>query len=278
MRVRTAATTCVHRGCVRICPSEIPRQSREQRRALRRTLHCSLIRIARTTCRVAMCEAALNTFAARGADALCVSALSDRTMSLGEARAPLHPATPMIFGDRSMLMQWLEGIGRHDGRTAQAARRPLHGHSAQSRSRRARSSAAYAGRARRTTARQAKRIHDRLAGVPPTDAVLDAMATDVASQATRSLPRTRPWSTGPSTTSRSRTSRCRGPIATRRCSRRSTTTWRPSSAWSATTCRSTGAVGGHPLRRQRSRRARVLAREQRSLCRARARHQPEGRL
>ena len=47
---------------------------------------------------------------------------------------------------------------------------------------------------------QAKRMHDRLAGVPPTAAVLDAMAADIAGGRAASTPPTRRWSTAPSTT------------------------------------------------------------------------------
>ena len=90
---------------------------------------------------------------------------------------------------------------------------------------------------------QAKRIHDRLVGTPPSDAVLSQMESmmcersgrrrDARDRQDHSPPQAR------STTSRSRTSRRRGPIATRRCSHRSTITPRPSSAWCAMTCRST---------------------------------------
>ena len=73
-----------------------------------------------------------------------------------------------------MLKQWLEGFGRRSasapsGRVrarvlALAAAATLLG-----------ASAAHAG-----DREQARRIHDRLAGVPPTDAVLDLMTADIA--------------------------------------------------------------------------------------------------
>ncbi len=71
-----------------------------------------------------------------------------------------------------MLMQWLEGIGRHDGRTAQAA-------AGRSRAFRAivlagAAALLLAPAAQADDRTKARRIHDRLAGVPPTKAVLDA--------------------------------------------------------------------------------------------------------
>ena len=46
---------------------------------------------------------------------------------------------------------------------------------------------------------QARRIHDRLAGVPPSDAVLTQMATDIAGGQT-DAPRSWPWATRTSIT------------------------------------------------------------------------------
>jgi len=77
-----------------------------------------------------------------------------------------------------MLMQWLKGFGRRDVRSASALSGCVRARGALALAAVATlfgASAVHAG-----DREQARRIHDRLAGVPPTDAVLDLMTADVA--------------------------------------------------------------------------------------------------
>ncbi|HLB84781.1 MAG TPA: hypothetical protein VJK00_08610, partial [Steroidobacteraceae bacterium] len=67
-----------------------------------------------------------------------------------------------------MLMQWLNGLGRRDVRSASAPSGPVRARGAYALAAVATllgASAVHAG-----DREQARRIHDRLAGVPPTDA------------------------------------------------------------------------------------------------------------
>ncbi len=77
-----------------------------------------------------------------------------------------------------MLMQWLKGFGGRHGRSGSATSGRVRAPGALALAAAATllgASAAHAG-----DREQARRIHDRLAGVPPTDAVLDLMAADIA--------------------------------------------------------------------------------------------------
>ena len=79
-----------------------------------------------------------------------------------------------------MLTQWLKGCGRRDVRSASAPSGPVRAHGALAIAAVTMllgASAVHAG-----DREQARRIHDRLAGVPPTDAVLDLMTADVAAE------------------------------------------------------------------------------------------------
>jgi hypothetical protein len=77
-----------------------------------------------------------------------------------------------------MLMEWLVGFSRNPGRTAHSAARWTPARRAIVLAAAAALLCPPAGHADDRT--QARRIHDRLAGVPPTDVVLDAMEIDVA--------------------------------------------------------------------------------------------------
>ena len=77
-----------------------------------------------------------------------------------------------------MLMQWLKGFGGRHGRSGSATSGRVRAPGALALAVAATllgASAAHAG-----DREQARRIHDRLAGVPPTDAVLDLMTADIA--------------------------------------------------------------------------------------------------
>ena len=77
-----------------------------------------------------------------------------------------------------MLMQWLKGFGGRQPRSGSATSGRIRAPGALALAVAAAllgASAAHAG-----DREQARRIHDRLAGVPPTDAVLDLMTADIA--------------------------------------------------------------------------------------------------